>query len=200
MLFHYVSQLCELTMTNERKSMSAFETWQVITSIVQSAIMLGTLVAAIYIGLKQAEISRRQADISEAQTQISKGLADLPFVVSVEVAYDSSQKRINIVNKGQTNIYLCGTKLGGSAKTVEKEPRLITPGGYYYILAEILESQIHAHSAQNADVKGELEIYLTSQNGIKYVVRTIVVGEKRGDKIAIHTQTTSISPEEWVSA
>ena len=92
--------------------MSAFETWQVIMGIVQSAILLGTLIAAIYIGLKQAEISKRQADISEVQTNISKSLADLPFVVSVEVAYDHDLKRINIGNKGQTNIYLWGTKLG----------------------------------------------------------------------------------------
>jgi hypothetical protein len=180
--------------------MSAFETWQVITAIVQSSILLGTLLAAIYIGLKQAEISKRQADISEVQTNISKSLADLPFVVSVEVAYDPSQKRINIANKGQTNIYLWGTKLGEGPRSVEKEPRLITPGGFYYLLAEILEAQLRAAPATSADIRGALEIYLTSQNGVKYVVRTIVIGERRDDKVTIHTQTTAIRPEEWSPA
>ena len=107
------------------KNMSAFETWQVITSIAQTAIFLATLLAAIYIGLKQAEISNRQADISEMQTAISRSLADLPFVVSAEITYDQSSKRINIYNKGQTNIYLWGTKLGDGSKVVEQEPRLI---------------------------------------------------------------------------
>jgi hypothetical protein len=177
--------------------MSAFETWQVIMGIVQSAILLGTLLAAIYIGLKQAEISKRQADISEVQTNISKSLADLPFVVSVEVAYDATQRCVNIANKGQTNIYLLGTKLGESRRVLEKEPRLITPGGFYYLLAETLEGQLRAAQGPSPDIKGVLEIYLTSQNDVKYVVRTIIIGERRNDTVAIHTQTTSIRPDEW---
>lgn len=166
--------------------MSTFETWQLGTAVAQTVILFGTLVAAIYIGSKQ--------------TQISKDLADLAFVVSVEVTYDAHRKRINIFNKGQTNIYLWGLKLGDGPKVVEQEPRLITPAGYYYILGETLESQIRLALAQNADVQRQLEIYVTNQIGIKYVVRTIVVGQSYGEEIALHTQTTSIRQEKWMPA
>ncbi|MCC6068501.1 hypothetical protein LHV13_04830 [Ferrovum sp. PN-J185] len=53
--------------------------------IAQTVILFATLLAAICIGLKQAEISNRQADISEVQTIISRSLADLPFVLSAEI-------------------------------------------------------------------------------------------------------------------
>ena len=177
--------------------MSAFETWQVITSIAQTAIFLATLLAAIYIGLKQAEISNRQADISEMQTAISRSLADLPFVVSAEITYDQSSKRINIYNKGQTNIYLWGTKLGDGSKVVEQEPRLITPGGFYYLLAESLENDLRKALGKQPEVKGLFIIYLTSQNDVKYTVSTVVLGKLSGDQLVIHTQTTSIRPETW---
>jgi len=86
--------------------MNAFEKWQVITTVAQTVILLGTLLVALYIGLKQTEISNRQAEISLKQAEISKGLAELPYTVSVEVTYDASAKRFNIYNKGQTNLYL----------------------------------------------------------------------------------------------
>lgn len=177
--------------------MSAFESWQVITAIAQTAILFATLLAAIYIGLKQAEISNRQADISETQTEISKSLADLPFVVSAEIAYDQNMKRVNIYNKGQTNIYLWGTKLGDGPKVVEQDPRLITPSGFYYLLADSLEGDLRKALGKESEVQGRFTIYLTSQNDVKYTVSTLLFGKASGDKFTIHTQTTSIRPQEW---
>lgn len=179
------------------KKMSAFETWQVITSIAQTATLFATLLAAIYIGLKQVDISNRQADISETQTAISRSLADLPFVVSAEITYDQNSKRINIYNKGQTNIYLWGTKLGEGPKVMEQESRLITPGGSYYLLAESLEGDLRKALGKQSEVKGLLIIYLTSQNDVKYTVSTIILGKLSGDKLSIHSQTTSIRPQAW---
>jgi hypothetical protein len=175
--------------------MSAFETWQVLTSIAQTVILLATLLAAIYIGLKQAEISNRQADISETQTAISRSLADLPYVVSAEITYDQQTKRLNIYNMGQTNIYLWGTKLGDGPKVVEQEPRLITPGGSYYLLADFLEGDLRKVLGKQPDAKVLFIIYLTSQNDVKYTVSTVLLGKLSGAQIAVHTQTTSIRPE-----
>ena len=163
----------------------------------QTVILLGTLIAAIYIGLKQVEISKRQADISEIQTMISKSLADLPFVVSVEITYDPSTKRLNVINKGQTNIYFWGTKLGEGPKLIESEPRIITPSGSYYLLAESLEGNFRKAIGRNSEVRGTFNIYLTSQNDVKYVVSTILLGKLVGEQLMIHTQTTSIRPHEW---
>ncbi len=179
------------------ENMSTFETSQIIISIIQTAILLSTLIAAICIGFKQAKISNRQADISEMQTTISRSLADLPFVVSTDVTYDQSTKRINIYNKGQTNIYLWGTKVGSGSKVMETDPRLITPSGSYYLLAESVESDLSKALDGQSEVKGLLTIYLTSQNDIKYIVSTVVLGKLSDNQLTIHTQTTSIRPEAW---
>jgi len=96
--------------------------------------------AALYIGFKQVEIKSQQAEISLKQTEISKSLLDIPFTVSVDVVYEPGSKRLNVHNKGQTNIYLWGSKLGDGPQVLEKAPVLITPGGFYYIFADSLEA------------------------------------------------------------
>lgn len=160
-------------------------------------ILFATLLAAICIGLKQAEISNRQADIGEVQTIISRSLADLPFVLSAEITYDENTKNINISNKGQTNIYLWGTKLGDGPKVMEQAPRLITPNGFYYLLAESLEGDLRKALDNRSEVKGLFIVYVTNQNDIKYTVSTLVFGKLIGEQFNIHMQTTSISPQEW---
>lgn len=177
--------------------MSAFEKWQVMVSVTQTAILLGTLLVALYIGLKQTEISAKQADISTKQAEISKALLDIPFTVSVEVAYDPGTKRFNIYNKGQTNIFLWGTKLGDGPRSVDKDPRLIAPGGFYYLLAPSIEADTIAKVGQDGELRGNLELYLTSQNSTKYIVTTIVFAQVMAGQCTIHTQTTSIKPEAW---
>lgn len=177
--------------------MNAFEKWQVIVSVAQTAILFCMLTAALYIGLKQTEISDRQTEISIKQTEISKALLDIPFTVSVDVVYEPGSKRLNIYNKGQTNLYLWGSKLGTGAQVLEKEPRLITPGGSYYLLAESIESDTLAKIPQNGELRGNLDLYLTSQNATKYIVTTIIFAKVVSGKCTIHTQTTSIKPQEW---
>lgn len=61
-----------------------------------------------------------QADISQSQAVINKVLADLPFTVSMEVAYDASQRRIDLTSKGRSNVYLWGTKLGDGPRLLRK--------------------------------------------------------------------------------
>jgi len=177
--------------------MNAFEKWQVIVSVAQTAILFVTLLVAVYIGLKQTKISGRQTEISLKQTEISKALLDIQFTVSVDVFYESDSKHLNIYNKGQTNIYLWGSKLGTGAQALENEPRLITPGGLYYLLAESIESDTLANIPQNGELRGNLDLYLTSQNATKYVVTTIIFAKVVSGKCTIHTQTTSIKPQEW---
>lgn len=177
--------------------MSAFEKWQVATSVVQSTILLGTLLVALYIGFKQTEIATRQAEISATQTEISKRLADLPYVVSVEVTYDPSTKRLDVANKGQTNLYLWGTKFGDGPKSIEKDARLINPGGFYYLLVETLESDSLKVTGANGEMRGVLELYVTNQNDVKYTVSTIIYVKTDNGKVTVHTQTVGIQPQEW---
>lgn len=177
--------------------MNAFEKRQVFVSVTQTAILFCTLLVALYIGLKQTEISTRQTEISLKQTEISKALLDIPFTVSVDVVYEAGARRLNIYNKGQTNLYLWGSKLGTGAQVLEKEPRLITPDGFYYLLVESIESDTLAKFPQNGESRGNLNLYITSQNETKYIVTTIIFAKVVSGKCTIHTQTISIKPQEW---
>lgn len=178
-------------------SMTKFEVLQIITGAVQSLILLATLFAAVYIGLKQAGISKLQATISARQTEISKDLAELPYIVSVEVTYEKSKKQLNIHNKGQTNLYLWGTKLGDGRKSVEEEPRLIAPTGFYYLLADSLESETFRSIGSEVEMRRILELYVTSLSAAKYVISTIIFAKINNGIVSIHTQTTSIKQQDW---
>lgn len=179
------------------KNMSAYERWQVVTLVAQTLILLGTLLIALYIGFKQIEISSQQTEISLKQTEISKNLAELPYVVSVEVAYDPSTKRINIFNKGQTNVFLWGSKMGDGPALIEKEPRLITPGGFYYVFADQVEAEAIKKTGGNGEMRGDLKLYLTNLNETKYQVSTIIFAKCENNQVSINMQTTSIKPEAW---
>jgi len=179
------------------KAMSAFEKWQVVTSVIQTVILLGALLVALYIGLKQADISSTQTEISKKQSDISESLLDLQYAVSVEIAYDSATKHLNIANRGQGNLYLWGDKLRDADRSIEKEPRLITPGGFYYIIADDFESLLLDRMGQDGEATVLFEVYLSSQRGAKYVVHAHLLVQITAGKVAIHSQTTSIEKSSW---
>ncbi|MDE2423441.1 MAG: hypothetical protein KGN31_04440 [Betaproteobacteria bacterium] len=80
---------------------------------------------------------------------------------------------------------------------MEQAPRLITPNGFYYLLAESLEGDLRKALDNRSEVKGLFIVYVTNQNDIKYTVSTLVFGKLIGEQFNIHMQTTSISPQEW---
>jgi hypothetical protein len=109
--------------------MNKFEKWQVGISISQTVLLFFTLVSAIYIGVKQ--------------NNINENLLNLNYFPSVEVAYTPENKRIQIYNKGNSNVWLWGTKYMNTKPNIKDKPVLITPNGSYHILAEKFESLIN---------------------------------------------------------
>jgi hypothetical protein len=183
-----------MTQRTKHVTLPAFEKW---VAIIQTVIFLATLFVALCIGLKQTKISSQQADISKKQSDISEALLDLQYAVSVEVAYDPATKHLNITNKGQCNVYLWGDKLGEADKTVEQQPRLITPGGLYYIIADGFESLLLTRIGQNGETSAPFEVYLTSQRGSRYVVHVLLFIQIKNGIVSIHPQTTAIEKTNW---
>ena len=72
-------------------------------------------------------------------------------------------KAADIYNKGQSNIYLWGTKLGDGPQVLEKAPVLITPGGFYYILAASHEADTLAKIPKDGEARGDFLSYVTNQ-------------------------------------
>ena len=163
--------------------MTAFENWQVFLGIVQAAILLAAFLGALYVGLKQNEINR--------------SLLDLQFSVSLEVTYQP--QRLNIINKGQNNIWLWGTKLGDGVLSTEQQPRLITPNGSYYLIADKLEAKILSVIGENGQTKVPLEILIETQNRKRWTVQVLLFVVVTKGTVTVHTQTVSVTPGDRLS-
>lgn len=97
--------------------LTTFECWQILNMTAQSFLLLAAFLGAFYVGMKQY--------------QINKQLVELQHQPSVEVAVVDDQ--LQVLNKGTSSIWLWGTDLEHSQKSIEEKPRLITPSGFYYI-------------------------------------------------------------------
>ncbi|MDD5691954.1 MAG: hypothetical protein PHP10_02105 [Candidatus Omnitrophica bacterium] len=162
--------------------MTAFENWQVCLGIAQAAILLAAFLGALYVGFKQNEINQN--------------LLDLQFSVSLELTYQP--QRLNIVNKGQQNIWLCGTKLGDGVRSID-QPVLITPGGSYYLIADMLEREIVSKVGESGEMRLPFEVLIQTQNRKRWIVKTILFAVATKGVVTIHTQTISATPGDWAT-
>ena len=161
--------------------MTDFEKWQIGIGVIQSIILLVTFLAALRIGW--------------TQNKINQNLLDLSYIPSVEVTYEN--QRINIINKGQTNLLLWGTQLADAERAIETQPRFIAPSGFYYLLADRLEARIQETIGTNGETNIPLSIFIASQNEKKYVIKALLFVKVSEGNIAIHTQTISATQENW---
>ncbi len=130
--------------------MDKFEKWQVIISISQTIILFFTLVSAIYIGV--------------TQNHINENLLNLNYFPSIEVAYTPKKKRLQIYNKGNSNIWLWGTKYMDTKPNIKDKPVLITPNGSYYILAEKFESIVKTQVGKDGETFVPFDLFIEDSN------------------------------------
>ena len=163
--------------------MNKFEKWQVRISISQTVLLFFTLVSAIYIGVKQ--------------NHINENLLNLNYFPSVEVAYTPENKRIQIYNKGNSNVWLWGTKYMNTKPNIKDKPVLITPNGSYHILAEKFESLIKTQIGKDGETFVPFDLFIEDSNKTKYVVNNQLYYRVENNKVSIHSQTKSISKQDW---
>jgi hypothetical protein len=172
-----------LTEDLPEKKFTKFERWQTILRAVQAGVGVCTLLAAIWIGLKQ--------------TSINQSLYEMHFTPSIAVVWNQEEKRLRIVNTGKENIWLWGTRFGNEQKVLEKEARLITPGTYYYFFAEHIEQEILAKVPPDKDQMIDFAIYIKDGAGRPHTAKVILLVRVSGGKVKIHTQTTAIDQTQW---
>lgn len=119
------------------------------------------------------------------------------FNVATEVTYDSNEKKLNVFNKGRENIWLWGNKLDSGPKSIEKEGRLITPGGFYYVLAASMEKEVLEKVGTNGELRVPFDVYLKDGLQRPYIAKVILFIQVAEGKLAVHTQTVSIDQMQW---
>ena len=106
-------------------------------------------------------------------------------------------ERLHVNNKGSHSIWLWGTEVESCSKEVEKDPRLITPGGYYYIPADNLKKLVRERLKGDGELWLNSRFFVTTANDRKYLVRNVFYCTVSQGAITIHSQTIGITNEEW---
>lgn len=163
--------------------LSTFECWQLINMTAQSFLLLAAFLGAFYVGMKQY--------------QINKQLVELQHQPSVEVAVADEQ--LQVLNKGTSSIWLWGTDLEHSQKSIEEKPRLITPSGFYYIPIERLKRSSLERIGPNGEEHLSLSIFIKTTDDRKYVIRNNVFCKAQEGNVSVHSQTIAVDNEEWTS-
>ena len=82
----------------------------------------------------------------------------------------------------------------------ENELRLITPGDYYYFLADKL-GPLFAKEVENIGENGEkfvpFNIFLKSEHGKKYIANCLFLILVKNGNQSVHTQTLSMIRSDW---
>jgi hypothetical protein len=162
--------------------LSTFEISQVVNMTVQSILLLATFLGALYVGVKQY--------------QINKQLIELQHQPSLEVAATPDQ--IQVLNKGNTSVWLWGTEVEHSPKTVETEPRLITPQGFYYIPLAALCENVRARVGPTGQERLTFLLFIKTADGRKYVIRNLLLCIAQEGHVSIRSQTIAIDQQEWL--
>jgi hypothetical protein len=134
--------------------------------------------------------------VTETMNNAIQDEARLNYRVAVDVTFDAGSKRVWIVNKGRSVIWLWGDKVGNAAPQIEEKPREITPGGSYYIVGDRfyeIVSKVQKDSAKSLPFL----LYLRSENGKPFVVSSQFNFVWQNDVLNIHTQTLSITQKDW---
>jgi len=98
--------------------------------------------------------------------------------------------QLNLHNIGKNDLYVWGDKFGDTAPIIEKEPRTILTGTYYYFLTNTLE-------ISSGEALIPFEVYLSDISGHKFIAKfdLLIIGE--GKDFEIHVQQKGISKGEW---
>lgn len=167
---------------SQGRHLARFERWQVGFAIAQTIIGVLTITAAVYIGLQQNAINHK--------------LYDLNFNPSLEITYENG--RLNVANKGKENIWLCGTKLANKPPGLEAEGRLITPGGFYYILGDRLEQVLTTMRGASNEVRVPCDVFIQAANGRKYTTKVLLWAVFTTKGLEVHAQTLAFqSVDTW---
>ena len=143
-------------------------------------------------------VSKRQLEVAEKELLLKYELAPI-------VTYDRERKRLLIQNNGRANFLFWGSRLGRTGqRSIESEPRTISPGSHYYLLADTLEDQVRDQVKKvgpEGDIRGPFEVYMEDGLGRKHTVRYHIWGlmEPSG-QVAIHTQFIKIDRTDWSKA
>jgi len=133
--------------------------------------------------------------IGKKQLEVSQQDIALKYDVSIDVIY--ADKKFQIFNKGNANISLWGTKLGDGPRLIENKPRMISPGGNYYLVGDQWEKDMLTRLKSDDETSGPLQLYLKDGLQREAVLDCMLWVVTKGGAITVHTQNVGVQLRPW---
>jgi hypothetical protein len=118
----------------------------------------------------------------------------LASAVSADVIYAGD--RLQIWNRGRTNLYMWGNKYDGEPNDLGNEAVVIPPTDNYYILADKLNPHILQRLGNNGEERVPFDVFLI-YNDKKYIMHTTLWEIVKDGQIRIHTQIHGYEEKDW---
>ncbi len=128
---------------------------------VQNAILAATLVAAMFIGLKQNEINAR--------------LVDLNYYPELDINYQKNQSNFSILNRGKAEVALWGDKLDDLPRDLAPSPFHLSPRASFDTETDKFKDNALHKIGQHGDLTEPFDFFVETQDSRRYVIHGQVV-------------------------
>jgi hypothetical protein len=105
--------------------------------------------------------------------------------------------QLQLHNRGTSEILLWGTKVEGALATIEKEPRIIPTGHFYYFLEDDLRKFLDLTVGNEGDRLLDFDIYISTADKRDFIARFKLFVKIRNGEIEIHTQQLGVAEGKW---
>ncbi len=133
----------------------------------------------------------------EGQSRLRQQELALNYVPSVDLIYAGD--KLQIWNRGKTNLNLSGDKYDDELPDVAATSYVISPQTNYYLLANRLNEYILAKLGRNGEARVPLDIYITTANNQRYIMHAELWEIVKDGEITIHTQNHGFDKKDWSS-
>ena len=135
--------------------------------------------------LLKAEPSTSPASLPVAPQPFTKGEDLSPYLLY-------GNKKLEVHNGGNRNIWLWGFAYGNGSVATEKESTLIAPGTFYFLSTDDLESKLMDRVKNGENTELPCRIFITAQDSTKETIRCTLYINRSNDALQVNTRVIDI--------
>lgn len=132
---------------------------------------------------------------SEKMNEGIHGQIALFYDPSPLMGFDIQAKRLSVANQGRSNLSIRGVKYGSDQPVTLSPAQMVTPNGVWSVSGEATYLDLLKTTDKGKFSRRPVEIYLSNENGKKFVVRGSLIAMWENESFIIHVQQESVTPE-----
>jgi len=148
----------------------------------------GTVIGGLYREIGSLE------DKVQRQSNLRRQELALNYAPSIDIWYVSDQ--LQLWNRGKSNVTFWGLKYDGEKSTVGP-PFVVAPATARYLLTDKLTPSILKDLGQNGEATVPLDIYISTADNQKYILRGELWEIVKEGKVEVRTQNHGFEKRDW---